>query len=206
MYARSTTIMAEPSSLERGIAFVRDELMSDLTTIDGCAGLSLLVDRESGRSIATTSWHSQEAMRMSEDRVRAMRERYIATFGGTDATVDEWEVVVMHRDHRAPQGARARATYLHGDPATADQSIDSFRAILPVLEGFSGFCSASLLMNRDSGRAVSTVIYDSDAALAQTREQANQLRTRTAGQTAAEILEVAEFELALAHLRVPKLV
>ena len=56
VYARSTTIQAQPSSIDDGIAFVRSEVMPALTAMDGYIGLSLLVDRESGQCIATSAW------------------------------------------------------------------------------------------------------------------------------------------------------
>ena len=66
MYARSTTIQAQPESIEAGITHMRDKVMPALETIDGCVGLSLLVDRTSGRCIVTSSWESEEAMGASE--------------------------------------------------------------------------------------------------------------------------------------------
>ena len=59
MYARSTTIQAQPSSIEAGIAHIRDAVMPALTRSTAAVGLSLLVDRESGRCIATTAWENQ---------------------------------------------------------------------------------------------------------------------------------------------------
>jgi heme-degrading monooxygenase HmoA len=206
MFARSTTMTAQTSSLDRGIAFLGDELMGELMAIDGCAGMSLLADRQSGRCVATSSWQSEEAMHASESRVRPLRQRLMDAFGARDMTVDEWEVVVMHRDHRAPEGAHARVSFLRGDPARSDQSIEVFKSIMPTIEGYPGFCSASMLMNRQSGRAASTVIFDSEEALARTADQGRQVRARAAEQMGAEIIEVAEFELAFAHLRVPELV
>jgi hypothetical protein len=87
-----------------------------------------------------------------------------------------------------------------------DSSVDSFRSILPTVEALPGFCSASLLVNRNTGLAVSTVTYDSADSLAATRGQANTLRTQVAEQAGIDVLEVAEFELAVAHLRVPEMV
>ena len=49
MYARSTTFQARPGSIDEGIAFVRDEVMPDLMAMEGCTGLSMICDRESGR-------------------------------------------------------------------------------------------------------------------------------------------------------------
>jgi len=62
------------------------------------------------------------------------------------------------------------------------------------------------LINRETGLAVTSVAFDSRAALEGTREQARGLRTRGSAEARLEILEVAEFELALAHLDVPELV
>src|SRR5262249_43379681 len=69
VYARSTTIRAQPSSIDAGIAHVRDEVMPALRDVDGCIGVSLLVDRQSGRCIATTAWQSEDARRDSAERI-----------------------------------------------------------------------------------------------------------------------------------------
>src|SRR5215211_331392 len=52
MYARSTTIQAQPTSIDAGITHMRDKVMPAIEAVDGCVGLSLLVDRTSGRCIA----------------------------------------------------------------------------------------------------------------------------------------------------------
>jgi quinol monooxygenase YgiN len=111
MYARSTTIQAQPSSIDAAFAHMRDSVMPALEGIDGCVGLSLLVDRTSGRCIATTSWESEEAMRASEESVRPIRDRAAELFGGS-AQVEEWEIAAMHREHRASDGACVRATWV----------------------------------------------------------------------------------------------
>jgi hypothetical protein len=96
MYARSTTFRGDPSSVDAGITFVRDDVMPALELMEGCVGLSLLVDRESGRCIATSAWESEEAMRATEGRVASIRDRGAERFGG-DAEVGEWEIAVLHR-------------------------------------------------------------------------------------------------------------
>jgi len=186
--------------------YMRDELMPELMAIDGCVGLSMLVDRDSGRCIATSAWQSLQTMRASDKEVRPLRDRYVEMFGASEPMIEEWDIAVMHRDHRSREGATARTSWLQGDPATVEDSIESFKMVLPSLERLPGFSSGSLLVNRESGRAVSTVTYDSPDALVQTREKAKELRARVAQDTSAEVLEVMEFELALAHLRVPEMV
>lgn len=206
MYARSTTINAAPASVDAGIAQVRDEVMPMLMEMDGCIGLSMIVDRESGRCIATSAWQSEEAMRASDEALRPVRERIAETMGGSGPQVQEWEIAVLHRDHRSSAGACVRATWVKIDPATMDRAIDVYKlASLPRLEDLAGFCSASLLVDRSSGHGVSSVTYDSQEAMDSNREAAASMRASTSKDAGAEVLDVREFELAIAHLRVPEM-
>jgi quinol monooxygenase YgiN len=206
MYARSTTIQAQPSSIDAGIAHIRDVVMPSLTQVDGCVGLSLLVDRESGRCIATTAWETQAAMHASAEEARPVRDRAAQTFGGSP-TIDEWEIAVLHRDHRSAPGACVRATWLRVRPDQFDRAIEFYRgSVLPAIEELDGFCSASLMIDRASWRAVSSSTFDSLDAMQRNEEQARSLRTARLRDLGADQHDVGEFELALAHLRVPELV
>ena len=51
MYARSTTFHARPALVEGAIAYLREEAMPTLLSIEGCVGLSVLADRTRGRCI-----------------------------------------------------------------------------------------------------------------------------------------------------------
>lgn len=205
MYARSTTIMAMPESIDAGMAEVRDNVMPMITQMEGCIGLSMLVDRSSGRCIVTSAWRSEEAMRATDEELQPTRERIAEMMGGSPQ-VDRWEIAVLHRDHQSTQGACVRVTWMQVDPADLDRAIDVYRlASLPKAEEVAGFCSASLLVDRSSGRAVSSVTYDSVQAMESNREAAAALRSAGSKDAGAELLDVGEFELALAHLRVPEL-
>ncbi|MDT5388779.1 MAG: hypothetical protein QOE04_2420, partial [Mycobacterium sp.] len=115
MYARTTTFQAQPSSIDAGIAHVREIVMPALERLDGYTGLSLLVDRSSGRCVATSAWQSEEAMRGSAESIRPVRERAAEIFGGS-TDVEEWEIAVLHRDHRSNEGACVRATWVKVSP------------------------------------------------------------------------------------------
>jgi heme-degrading monooxygenase HmoA len=207
VHARSTTVLAQPSSIDAGIARIRDEVMPAVQAIDGCIGISMLVDRESGRCIITTAWETDEAMRASAEKARQLRERAAGELGGNVEKIEEWEIAVLHRDHRAYTGACARATWMKADPARADQNIEYYKtSVLPDLENLDGFCSSSLLIDRATGRGVSTVTFDSREAMERTREQMLALKTAKMPEVGVEELDECEFELALAHLRVPELV
>jgi hypothetical protein len=205
VHARSTTVRARPELIDTGVAQVRDEVMPMVLGLDGCVGVSMLADRTSGRCIVTTAWQSAEAMAGSAERVRPSRARAAETMGGRPH-VDEWEVAVMHRDHSSAPGACVRATWVRMAPDQVDRAVDVYRmAVLPATQEFAGFCSASLMVDRDGGYAVSSVTFDSRDAMERSREHGEQLRERTAREIGLEIVEVGEFELVLAHLHVPEM-
>jgi quinol monooxygenase YgiN len=205
VYARSTTIQAQPLSVDIGIAHVRDVVMPALQEIDGCIGLSLLVDRHSGGCIATSAWESVEAMRSSAGRVAPIRDRTALMFDGS-AKVEEWDIPLVHRDHHSREGACVRATWLKVVPDQLSRSLEFYRtAVLPEMENLEGFCSASLMVDHPAcRRAVSCSTFDSMAAMARNRDRATELRSRRVRDLGAEVVDVAEFELAIAHLRVPE--
>ncbi|WP_343599926.1 antibiotic biosynthesis monooxygenase [Mycobacterium sp.] len=206
MFARSTTIEAQPSCIDAGIAHIRDVVMPTLRDIDGCLGLSLLVDRQSGRCIATSSWDTEQAMHAGAERVRPVRDRAAQVFGASP-TVDEWEIAVLHRERRSGPGACVRSTWLKVRPDQFDRAIDFYRgSVLPAIEELDGFCSASLMLDRTSWRAVSSSTFDSSAAMERNGDAARSLRTARLRDLGADQYDVGEFELAIAHLRVPELV
>jgi heme-degrading monooxygenase HmoA len=181
-------------------------VMPALQEIDGYVGLSLLVDRQSGRCIATSAWRTEEAMRASTEQVQPIRDRAAQIFGGS-ATVDEWEIGFLHRDHPSREGACVRATWLKIRPDQFAHAIEFYKtSVLPAIHELEGFCSASLMVDRASGRAVSSSTFDSLEAMERNGDRARSLRAGLLRDLGADQLDVGEFELALAHLRVPELV
>jgi hypothetical protein len=112
----------------------------------------------------------------------------------------------MHRDHPSRPGACARGTWLRMDPAAIDHAVDVYKMVsIPAMEELDGFCSASLLVDRASGSAMSTATYDSREAMHRNLEQADAVQSAGSQETGAQVREVCEFEVALAHLRVPEI-
>jgi hypothetical protein len=60
-------------------------------------------------------------------------------------------------------------------------------------------------VDRASGRGVASATFDSFDALQRDREQLDQLRATGSQEVSAEILDEGDFELAVAHLRVPEM-
>lgn len=197
--------MARPDHIDPGIAHVSREVLPTLETMPGFIGLSLMVDRQSGRCILTTSWDSEESMRASEEAVRPMRDGVAAVFGGP-ASVEEWHVLAMHRAHHAAAGTWVRSTWLKIESDRLPAALEFCRtSVLPAIEEFEGFCSASVMGAAGSRRAVISASYDSSEALDQNREAARSLRTARLRELGADQLDVGEFELAIARLRIPEM-
>jgi quinol monooxygenase YgiN len=204
MYARSTTISADPDRLDTGTTYVREESMPVLRGMTGCAGLSLLADRGSGRCILTTSWQDEDALRASRDGVRPHLEATAAALGGRP-DVQEWEMAAMHRVHEGHSAACSRVTWLRTEPGAVQRAVDAVRlSLMPKLDDLPGFCSVSVMVRAEEGLAVASVSYDSWADLAQADAGAREFREEFAPPRGIEVLDSGDFDLVLAHLGVPE--
>lgn len=204
MYARSETLQARPDAIDAGITYTRDRVLPALQTVPGFIGLSLLVDRESGRCITTSAWDSEGAMQASDATLAPLRDAAAATFGGA-ASVDEWQISAVHRNRRATEGARVRATWLKVRPDRFSQALDFYTSsVLPAIEDLDGFCSASVMAQPASRRAVVSATYDGPEVMDRNRDAARSLRTARLRDLGAEQIDVGEFELAIARLQVPE--
>ena len=206
MYARSTTMRVRPEAFDDLAGYIRDDVMPMVTQLEGCVGLSLMTDRDTGRCIATSAWETEEAMRGSAEQVRPSRERAVERFGIT-VEIHEWEIAVLHRAHRAGDGSCARVTWTRTDAANLDRVIDAYKdSLMPWWEQTPGFCSNSLMVDRREGRCASAVVFESREAMGHTRNQFTTLREEFVARMSMEVVEMAEFDLALAHLRAPETV
>lgn len=205
MYARSSTIHARTSALDAGIEYLHDTVWPSLTGLEGYVGLSFLADRLTGRCIATTAWQSEQAMIASRPATNPFRDRAAEILGGSP-TVDEWEIAALHRDHHSAPGACVRVTWARVDSEQAERAIDGYRlATIPALAELEGFCSASLMVDRDSGFGVASVTFDSADAMRRSRAATDAMKSATTRDSGVEVLDECEFDLVLAHLRVPEM-
>ncbi|MGY1620225.1 hypothetical protein ACI797_26095 [Geodermatophilus sp. SYSU D00691] len=207
MYARSTTVHADPNAIDAGIAFLRDNVMPTLDRTEGCMGVSMLADRKSGRCIATTSWTTAEAMRATADSLKPVRNKFALALGGEHPEVQEWEIAVVHRDHPSGETGGAQVTWARIQPNHLKDLLDAYRVnLMPKLEALPGFCSLSMMVDRRNGRTVSVTCFETREALDLVRKQARMMREQFAQAMGAKIHDVAEMDLVLAHLGVPETV
>ena len=206
MYARTTTVRGDPNAVDDGIGYVREAVWPVLQGMSGCVGMSMLADRDDGRCIVTAAWATDEAMRASAVSVGELRDRAAEVMRADSIDVAEWDIAVLHRAHAAGDGACARVLWTETDPARLDDMVDAVRmSLLPRMDELPGFCSTSLLVDRNTGRASVSVTYASRDAMSRALAMGTAMREDFAAAMGVQISEVAEFDLAIAHLRVPEM-
>jgi quinol monooxygenase YgiN len=204
MYARSTTATGDPATLDEAIAFVGKKEFPAITGIPGCVGLSMLADRNTGRVIVSSAWADEESLEASREMVRPMQDRLMQMLRADDALIQPWEIAVLHRDRPSKEGSRAAVTWARVAPDHVDTLLNAYRAsLLGRLRELPGFCSLSLVVDRKQGRTVSVTSFESREALELTRKQARSMREEFARAVSARIHDVAEMDVAVAHLHVP---
>jgi hypothetical protein len=204
MFARSVTISrADTSAIDQGIGYVRDDVMPELMQL-GCVGMSLVVDRESGHVITTSSWDTQQARDSSKEAMAPYRSKAAEMLDGK-VSIADWEVALMHRDHDAFDLAACRITWAR--TPDIDGLLERYRSMmLPVISEAMGFCSASMFVDRELGTVCGTTTFDSRATMEASRARAEANRGRARDVADVVFTDVREFDLVLAHLRVPELV
>jgi hypothetical protein len=206
MYARTTTVRGDPRAVEDGVAFTRSDLWPTIQRMDGCIGMSMLADRDAGRCILTSAWAGEDAMRASADEIGELRRQVAEVLRADAVDIAEWEIAVLHRSRPAGDAACVRCTWMDVPAGQVDGMVDAVRmSLLPRLQDLPGFCSISMLVDRVGSRGVAAVTYADRAAMERTREQGTALREELSRATGSTVTEVAEFDLAMAHLHVPEM-
>lgn len=196
-------VTAEPGKVDEVVAFVRDRVQPVLDRQAGSLGLSMNVDRESGRCTVTSAWADRASMHASERALAPLRDAAGRVAGGLPVT-EEYELAVLHRRAQAEPGCWVRSTRVRLDPAQVDAAVALFRSTtVPQVAQLPGFRSVLLLVDRRTGSGVVSAVFDDRAALQASRAPAAQVREDSSAQTDAAVTDVVESEIVLAGLRLP---
>jgi heme-degrading monooxygenase HmoA len=82
MHARLSTLQLDPSRIDDAIRGLEERDVGELEKQEGFKGLTLLVDRQSGKAVGVSFWESEDAMRNSEETGEATRARAAEAGGG----------------------------------------------------------------------------------------------------------------------------
>jgi heme-degrading monooxygenase HmoA len=90
----------------------------------------------------------------------------------------------------------ARATTLRA-PSDVGTAIQQYRDTLSRFREIPGNRGAFLLVDRSKNQGIGVTLWESEQAMTDSREQANQLRQQAAQQAGGEITSVEEYEVAV---------
>ena len=84
----------DPSALDQVTAQLESEDIPGFKQLDGFKGMTVVADRQSGKTLALTFWESEDAMRGSEEAVKGARQRAADTGGAGEPQVERFEVLL----------------------------------------------------------------------------------------------------------------
>jgi heme-degrading monooxygenase HmoA len=90
----------------------------------------------------------------------------------------------------------ARVTTLQGPTNQVDEARTTIQQqILPAMRDVKGFRGLLSFADRTSGKAITLTLWDSEAAMRQSEEAANRLRSSTAAAVGGSITSVERYEV-----------
>lgn len=200
---RVTTVQGDAAAIDDVVELVRAKVQPVVESREGSRGVSVFVDRENGRVVATTAWTSKQALDGSNAALAPLRAEAERLMKGT-LHVGEWEVAVNETPVPPTPGCWMRSTAIAGDPAQLRKGITDYQAaVIPTLRDVAGFRGALLMVDRDAGRAIGSTMWDSRDALDASRDLASALRAAVTGDAGTRVTGVSEYELVLAGMRAP---
>ncbi len=95
----------------------------------------------------------------------------------------------------------ARVSTYEGSVEDYEQGLDRLKSdLVPKVRDMSGCKGLLFMVDRSAGRSLSITLWDSEDALANTREDAKRVREEAARTTGATITDVTEYEVGIAEL------
>jgi heme-degrading monooxygenase HmoA len=84
------------------------------------------------------------------------------------------------------------STYQSDDP---DRLVEGFESVSGSLEDIDGFSHAYFMVDRESGKAISVTIWESEEALTASSKQADELRKQGTEPSGSTVNTVAHYEI-----------
>jgi len=95
MFARVNTFRGPIEGMDASIEDARAHALPALESVEGYAGIVVLLERATGRSLAITFWESEEAMRSSEVAATEIRSSSSRRNDEQIVSVERFEVGLM---------------------------------------------------------------------------------------------------------------
>ncbi len=194
MFARVTTGIGSPDRIDETARVYREQMVPTMQQQPGFLYAVFLANRESGKGVSVTVWESEEAARASEAQAQQMRTQATQTMNIQQApTIELYELAVAEGE---AEGQFTRVTRVEGRPGQLEAGIRTYQEqTLPVLRQQPGFARAYLAVDRQSGKAISFSVWESEEAMRRSEQAIAQQRTQIAEQVGAPVPTVEHYEV-----------
>jgi heme-degrading monooxygenase HmoA len=163
MFIRAARFQYAPESFDKRLADY-PTTMSAYDVFEGYLGSALLVDRGTNTGISVTYWATAEAMQASEEIGTAIRNRAAAD-GLHLLDLDRMELVIVERARPPQSGTFIRSNDARTAVANIETVISLARdRVLPILKQQPGFIANLVGVNRETGRIVTSSVWESAEA------------------------------------------
>ena len=195
MHMRLNMITADPQKLGDSIKFIETEVRPQVDSQPGSLGTALYTNPGPGLAILESLWASEDAMAASEHHLGPTRRAAVERAAGT-VSVERYQVPVFELEAPVHGGAGLRLTRMDFEPAAVEDAVEAYGdTAVPWLADTDGFCSTLLLVDDQTGHAISETLWRNSEALAATRSVAAAVRVETVTATGCVIRAVEEYGL-----------
>lgn len=204
MYGRMTRLQTSPDSVDKGIAFFKENVAPKALATPGNAGAVLLVDRKAGTAIGITLWETAQALNASEQFGISSRTQSVSAAGGMVVDVDRYEQVLVDRAQPPKAGTFTRLNIVAGAPEKLDNVIKFMQTqALPVIKAQKGYRATIVNVNRVTGRSTVSTVWDTLADLEASESAVSSLRRSAAEAAGASEVKVEIYESAFSEIKQP---
>jgi hypothetical protein len=195
MHLRLTLLTADPARLGEAVDFIENEARTLVEDQPGIVGMSLKVNSVLGIACVQTFWVSGDAMRESDKNVRETREAAAHRANAT-TTVESYRVASLSKLAPWEAGTGVRVTRVDADLSHLEKVVAAYEDIaLPWLTETEGFAGALLVGNLRTGHTINETFWTDEAALADSRSVAADIRVDTVRATDSVVRALEEYSL-----------
>ena len=95
----------------------------------------------------------------------------------------------------------ARVTTYEGSAEDYQRGLDKMKSdVVPQVQSMPGCKGILAMVDNTTGRSLSITLWDTEDAMASSRETANQVRAEAASATGATVTDITEYEVGVAEL------
>jgi hypothetical protein len=194
VYARLTLHTAAPARLGEVISHYEHEVSTVLKHEPGSRGMSVLVNADLGVALVETYWVTEDEMRSNDATVAD--PNHDAAFFGATVSIEHYECARFVHVAPVHPGAAVSLTRLDTEPTRLDDVVAAYDDLAArSLAGSDGFCSAVLLVDRLSGRALIETMWRDTEALVAARDASAALRLEAVSASTATVRGIEQYGL-----------